>query len=85
MAQITVTENGVRTQVNLYRNMNGASPTGMVVTVSGVSLTDSEQFPQARSLMDEDVTAVMTPAQQAIAKQMLDLAEQFLKNRWQIP
>ncbi len=84
MASVTITETAVRTQVNIYRNMNGVAPAGVGVTVSGWSLTDHPELPGRMSL-DEDVTALLTPQQLAQFDAILDIAEQYLKNKWNIP
>lgn len=84
MATVTVTETGVLTQVNLYRGLNGSPAGGTKVTVSGWSLTDVAVI-NGRKTLDEDVTALLTPEQLALFEQILDIAEQYLKNKWQIP
>ena len=84
MASVTVTETAVMTQVNLYRNMNSTPAGGTKVTISGRSLTDISDI-AGRSTMDEDVTALLTPQQLALFDNILDIAEQYLKNKWQIP
>lgn len=84
MASVTVTETGVRTQVNLYRNMNGTPAGGTGVTISGWSITDVPEI-RGRVDLDEDVSALLTPQQLATIKAVLDIAEQYLKNKWNIP
>lgn len=85
MATVTVTETGVVLQVNVYRGMNGANPTGAPkVTVSGWSQTDVPIIP-GRKTLDEDVTALLTPAQLAQFTAIMDIAETWLKNKWNIP
>lgn len=84
MATVSVTETEVQTQVNLYRNMNGTPAGGTKVTISGRSLTDVPEIP-GRRVLDEDVTALLTPQQLAQFDNILDIAEQYLKNKWQIP
>jgi len=84
MATVTVTETGVLTQVNLYRGLNNTPAGGTKVTVSGWSLTDVAVIP-GRKTLDEDVTALLTPEQLAMFEQILDIAEQYLKDKWNIP
>ena len=84
MASITITETGVRTQVNVYRNMNGAGPTETKVTISGWSEHDGPADVPGRKIYDEDVTARLTPAQKATFDQIMDVAEAWLKNHWNI-
>jgi fructose-specific component phosphotransferase system IIB-like protein len=84
MATVTVTETGVRTQVNLYRNVNNTPVDGTKVTISGWSITDVPQI-EGRKVFDEDVTALLSPEDLALFTQILDKAEQYLKNKWTIP
>jgi hypothetical protein len=84
MATVQVTETEVQTQVNLYRNMNNTPAGGTKVTISGRSLTDVPEIP-GRRVLDEDVTALLTPQQLAQFDAILDIAEQYLKNKWNIP
>lgn len=85
MASITITETEVATQVNIYRNMNGTPAGGTKVTISGGSMTDHPDFPNGRVVFDEDVTALLTPQQLQQFDTILDIAEQYLKNKWNIP
>ena len=84
MATVTVSETGVRTQVNLYRNYNNVPAGGVGVTISGWSITDVPEI-RGRVVLDEDVTALLTPQQLAQFDAILDIAEQYLKNKWNIP
>lgn len=84
MATVTVTETGVRTQVNMYRNMNGAAADGLLVTVSGNSITNIADIP-GRMVRDVDVTDALTAQQKAAADALMDAAEAYLKTLWNIP
>jgi hypothetical protein len=64
--------------------MNGTPAGGVKVCVSGWSITDRPEI-NGRKEMDEDVTALLTPQQLALFDNILDIAEQYLKNKWQIP
>lgn len=85
MASVQVTEVAVKTQVNVYRGVNSAAPTGAPrVTISGWSVTDVPII-EGRKVYDEDVTALLTPAQLATFTEIMDIAEAYLKSKWQIP
>jgi len=84
MATVTVSETGVRVQVNLYRNYNGTPEGDVGVTISGWSITDVPEI-RGRTSLDEDVKALLTPAQIAQFNAIMDIAEQYLKSKWQIP
>lgn len=85
MASVTVTETGVKVQVNVYRGVNNAAPSGAPrVTISGWTITDVPII-EGRKTYDEDVTALLTPAQLATFTQIMDIAEAYLKSKWQIP
>lgn len=84
MATVTVTETGVRTQVNLYRNLNAAPEGGTQVTISGWSITNVPII-DGRKVYDEDVTNLLSPEDLALFSQILDKAEAYLKNKWNIP
>jgi hypothetical protein len=90
MATVTVTETGVRVRVDLYRNFTGNIAFGTFdnhdpcVKIIAESITDVPSI-QGRQLRDVDVTELLTPAQIATVMQMLDLAEAYAKNEWDIP
>lgn len=90
MATVTVTETGVRVRVDLYRNYNGNIAYGTFdahdpcVKIIAESITDVPSIP-GRIMQDVDVTELLTPAQIQTVVQMLDLAENYVKNTWDIP
>lgn len=84
MATVTVSEVSVQTQLNLYRGLNNTPAGGTKVTISGWSQTNVPEI-NGRRVLDEDVTALLSPEQLQLFTDILDIAEQYLKDKWNIP
>jgi len=75
---VMVEVGGLAIQANLYRNMNGATRDGAMLTISYHGLTTSKHIAEgALHVFDIDVTKDLTPAELAAVSTVLDISQRY--------